>query len=168
MLVSANLNEHKVRASLIHGKLVKCPEQIFDYLFLCSRYQHTNALKQATYLICTIRTQCNRQSARMLYLVHIGGNIVDLIIAAWPALQPFSHIPVYRHILLNISVTFNNFAKLGAAYYDWQLTVEHQRGISISGLRSMRALIREALMWPTVHSQGRRRVMLTLTTRSVL
>ena len=61
MLLHANLNEHKVNASQTHGQLVKCPEKIFDYLFLISsKYQQMNALKQMAYLMCNICTQCDR------------------------------------------------------------------------------------------------------------
>ena len=38
---------------------------------MCSKYQHMSALKQVTYLICDICTQCNRQSARLLYFLNM-------------------------------------------------------------------------------------------------
>ena len=38
MLVLANINEYKANDSQIYDKLVKCPEKIFDSLFLCSKY----------------------------------------------------------------------------------------------------------------------------------
>ena len=40
----------------------------FDYLFLCSKYQHMSALKQVIYLICNNCIQCNP----MLYLPHMS------------------------------------------------------------------------------------------------
>ena len=58
MLVSANLSEDGVNASQIHGKLVKYPDEIFDYLFLCSIYHHMKALKEVTHLIHNICSQC--------------------------------------------------------------------------------------------------------------
>ena len=63
MLVLAKLSEHKVSASQIHGKWVKCTEKIVNYLFFYSKYQHTCALKQVTYRICNICIQCNSNNA---------------------------------------------------------------------------------------------------------
>ena len=42
------------------------PRKIFDYLFLCSKYQQMSAQKQVIYpLVCNIFTQCNMQSANV-------------------------------------------------------------------------------------------------------
>ena len=62
---------HKINASQIRGKLVKCPEKTFDYLFLCTKYQHMimNALKHILYAIYA--PKCNRQNDRMLHLLHM-------------------------------------------------------------------------------------------------
>ena len=62
MTVLANLGEDKVIALQMHGKLVKCTEKVFMY----SKYQHVSAQKQVTYFLCSLFTQCNLQSARML------------------------------------------------------------------------------------------------------
>ena len=59
----------KINAPQLHGKLVKCPEQIFDNLFWAS-----NIIKQVTYCVCNIGTQYIMQSARMFYLLHLGDN----------------------------------------------------------------------------------------------
>ena len=44
---------------------------------MCSKYWNMSALKILTFLICNICTQCNRQSARMLYPLHLC-DIADL------------------------------------------------------------------------------------------
>ena len=76
--MQANVSEHKANTSHIHGRLVKCPEQIFHHLFLYSKYHHMSALQKVTYLVCNILcTQCNRHSARM-YLLHMC-DIADLL-----------------------------------------------------------------------------------------
>ena len=50
MLVWANLSERaQSKCFTDKWKLVKCPCKLFDYLFLCSKYQPTCALKQVLY-----------------------------------------------------------------------------------------------------------------------
>ena len=71
MLVLANLSGHKVNASQIYGKLVKCQEQIFDYLFLCSKYQHTSTLKQVIYCVCNICTQTYQAKCQDVYPAYV-------------------------------------------------------------------------------------------------
>ena len=46
-----NLSECKVNASHIHGKLVNCTKQIFDYLYFYSKYQHMSSQKQVTEML---------------------------------------------------------------------------------------------------------------------
>ena len=43
----ALVDEYKVNVSQIHRTLVKDQEQIFDYLFLCSKYQYISAHKKS-------------------------------------------------------------------------------------------------------------------------
>ena len=48
--------------------------EIFDYLFLCSKYQHLDVNKQMACLVCNIGTQCNMQQCQDVYLLHTGDN----------------------------------------------------------------------------------------------
>ena len=58
---------------------------LFSYIFLCSKYQNMNAVKQLTYHICYICTQYNRQSTRMLVS---------------PAYIQYRLSPIYRKALI--------------------------------------------------------------------
>ena len=40
-------------------KVLKCPQDIFVYLFLCSKYHHISAQKQVVYLYAAYVCQCN-------------------------------------------------------------------------------------------------------------
>ena len=45
-------------------KLWNVQNKIFDYLFLCSKYEDMGTLKQVTYLMCNRCTHCNRNKCQ--------------------------------------------------------------------------------------------------------
>ena len=79
--------------------------KIFDYLFLCSKYQHIRALNQLTYPVCNIRTQCKRQSARTLYILHMCCDITDLIMR--PPM-PYTSPPILFYVILHFYAQIQN------------------------------------------------------------